>query len=237
MIFNIIIFIRVIIVMIRHTRDSAARQKQSVSKKTILRLMISISGIMFLFGLTWLFAIFTFSVTGLKETFQILFVIFNSFQGFFIFFFICILNKDVLESWREVISCGKYRSKLLHPSPVKPVAVRKYNAKNAGFTSSSAGKYSATETLKDSYDSSTLTSQSATFKSIENVPKTVKIVTETSTCNRVEVTPDTNQNQVINGENKTTTSCRRKVDVRVVIHVHSDSDSDLDDSEYEIEQV
>ena len=146
--------------MVRHTKDTASRQGKAVSNKTILRLLVSISGVMLLFGLTWIFAILTFSVTGLRETFQILFVIFNSFQGFFIFVFVCILNKEVLESWREIISCRTYRSKLLHPSPIKVIAANKYNQANtgtSGFSSSSGAKYaSQTSTTKDSYDSNTL---------------------------------------------------------------------------------
>lgn len=146
--------------MVRHTRDTASRQGKAVSNKTILRLLISISGVMLLFGLTWTFAILTFSVIGLRETFQILFVIFNSFQGFFIFIFVCILNKEVLESWWEIISCRTYQSKLLHPSPIKVIAADKYNQANTGstgFSSSSGAKYtSQTSTTKDSCDSNTL---------------------------------------------------------------------------------
>ena len=79
-------------------------------------MLISIAGVIFLFGLSWLFAILTFSVGGLRETFQILFTIFNSLQGFFIFLFLCVFNKDALESWKTFVSCVRYRSNLLHPS-------------------------------------------------------------------------------------------------------------------------
>ena len=68
---------------------------------------------MFLFGLTWLFAILTFSVTGLRETFQILFTLLNSFQGFFILLFFCAINKEARESWKEIFGSGR-QSKLLH---------------------------------------------------------------------------------------------------------------------------
>ena len=165
--------------MVRHTKDTAARLKKPVSRKTIIRLMISIGGVMFLFGLTWLFAILTFSVNGLRETFQILFVVFNSFQGLFIFLFVCVLNKEVLESWKEFLSCGRYTSKLLHPTPARIVAVRKYqtNTNSTGFGSSSAGGKNNSEALKSSYDSSTLSIQTihqparACNLSIENMQK------------------------------------------------------------------
>ena len=77
---------------------------------------------MFLFGLTWLFGALTvtgFGGSGASTAFQILFVIFNAFQGFFIFLFLCVFSKDARESWLEVFTCGRYKSKLLHPSQAK----------------------------------------------------------------------------------------------------------------------
>ena len=77
---------------------------------------------MFLFGLTWLFGALT--ITGFGDSrastaFQVLFVILNAFQGFFIFLFFCVFSKDARESWMEVFTCGRYQSKFLHPSQVK----------------------------------------------------------------------------------------------------------------------
>ena len=66
---------------------------------------------MALFGLTWLFAIFTVSFSGQNGVFQILFTIFNSFQGFFIFLFFCVLNKEARDSWKEL-----FRSKYTYKS-------------------------------------------------------------------------------------------------------------------------
>lgn len=132
--------------------------------------MISISGVMFLFGLTWLFAILTFSVTGFRETFQILFTVFNSLQGLFIFIFFCIFNKEALESWKELLSCGKYRSALLHPSQAKyssSAATKKTKqiyTRSTGITASSGGKYSS-ELSKSDYNSSTITKSNIYEKS------------------------------------------------------------------------
>ena len=77
--------------------------------------MISVIGIMSLFGLTWLFAVLTFDlpINQLKKTFDSFFVIFNSFQGLFIFFFCAVLSQEIRESWKELLSCGRYQSKLL----------------------------------------------------------------------------------------------------------------------------
>ena len=98
------------------------RLKKHMEPKTVLRLIFSISGIMFLFGLTWLFAAFTFTIAGndvLRITFQALFTVFASFQGFFIFLFFCAFTKEARESWREFLSCGRYKSEHLHPSHYK----------------------------------------------------------------------------------------------------------------------
>ena len=91
---NMIFFICVIVVVSRHTKEKADQTKWTVTKKQILRIMFSISGVLFLFGLTWAFFILTFSVSGLREMFQILFTIFNSLQGFFVFAFI-LFTKDL----------------------------------------------------------------------------------------------------------------------------------------------
>ena len=105
MVFNVVIFACVIVVLIRYVKGTAAQKNESVSKGTVLRLMGSISGVMFLFGLTWLFAILTFSsTTHFREAFQALFTFFNSLQGFFIFLFFCVFNKEVIELWKELIS-------------------------------------------------------------------------------------------------------------------------------------
>ena len=96
---------------------------QKMGYKKIIFLMIRISGVMALFGLTWLFAILTVvSVTGLQEMFQILFTIFNSFQGCFIFIFLCVLDQKVRKSWKRIYikvkSCllpKKLKSAKKHP--------------------------------------------------------------------------------------------------------------------------
>ena len=108
-IINAVIFIWVIVVVRRHTQKKTTQMKQIIPTKQILRITCSISGVLFLFGLTWGFFILTFSVSGLRETFQILFTVFNSFQGFFVFAFI--LFTEGFGYWKAILSCEKYRSK------------------------------------------------------------------------------------------------------------------------------
>ena len=122
LIVNVVIFVSVIGVLVKHTLDKLDRTREEMNIKTAIRLFISIAGIMLLFGLTWLFGALT--VTGLRDTtastaFQIIFVICNAFQGFFFFFFFCVFNKDARDLWLELLSCGRYQSKRLHSSQVK----------------------------------------------------------------------------------------------------------------------
>ena len=122
LIVNVVIFVLVIGVLIKYTLNKLDRTKEQINIKTAIRLVISIAGVMFLFGLTWLFGALT--VTGIRDTtastaFQVLFVICNAFQGFFIFFFLCVFNEDARDLWLELLSCGRYQSKSLRSSQVK----------------------------------------------------------------------------------------------------------------------
>ena len=122
LIINVVIFVSVIGVLVKHTLNKLDRTKEKMNIKTAIRLFISIAGIMLLFGLTWLFGALT--VTGLRDTtastaFQVIFVICNAFQGFFFFFFFCVFNKDARDLWLELLSCGRYQSKPLHSPQVK----------------------------------------------------------------------------------------------------------------------
>ena len=116
----------VIGVLIKHTyRKTPGYKKGQLNKKKMIKLLISIAGVMFLFGLTWLFGALT--ITGLGDSrastaFQVFFVILNAFQGFFIFLFFCVFNTKARESWLEVFCCGHYKSKSLHPSQGKPAS-------------------------------------------------------------------------------------------------------------------
>ena len=103
MVFNLILFIWVIVVVVQHIRRKTFQANQKLEHKKIIETIIRLSSVMSLFGLTWLFAILTISVPGLRETFQILFTIFNSFQGAFVFLFFCVLNKEARKSWKSVI--------------------------------------------------------------------------------------------------------------------------------------
>ena len=121
LIFNAVIFIVVIYiyVLLKRTKRNVSKiiKKKQGYQKTTLQLLIGITGVMFLFGLTWVFGALTISDASL--VFQIFFVIFNAFQGFFIFLFFCVFSREARELWKETLSCGRYKSKLLHSSQAR----------------------------------------------------------------------------------------------------------------------
>ena len=114
LIFNFIIFIWIAVILILHARRTSARKMETMNYKSTGQLMISIGGVSALFGITWLFAILTFSLPGLREAFQILFTLFNSLQGFFIFLFFCAISKEARESWKELVFGSAQRSELIN---------------------------------------------------------------------------------------------------------------------------
>lgn len=123
MAFNVIAFVCIIFVLIRQVRrrsraSQTIEKKAAVGYKKIIYFMVRIGGVMGLFGLAWLFAILTaVSVSGLQETFQILFTVFNSFQGCFIFIFLCVLDPKARELWRQIYV--QMKRSLIKPSDEK----------------------------------------------------------------------------------------------------------------------
>ena len=104
LLFNTVVFVAVICVLIKHSRKRMPNKTQA-SRLAVVRLMIKIMGVMTLFGLMWVFGAFT--IREASTTFQILFAIFNSLQGFFIFLFFCVFGKEGRELWLQVLCCGK----------------------------------------------------------------------------------------------------------------------------------
>ena len=101
-VFNAIVFIAVVKVLIRHS-------KKTTNSRWSIRLMIFIVRLVMYLGLTWLFGALT--AREASTAFQYMFVIFNGFQGFFLFVFLCMIGKDARELWIELILCRQPRSK------------------------------------------------------------------------------------------------------------------------------
>ena len=133
------------------------QKNERMNAKTAIRLLISIIGVMFLFGLTWLFGALT--VTGASLAFQVLFALFNSLQGFFIFIFFCVCSNDARELWKEILTCRRCRSESSYTS-----RRYRYDVSNKGLlkknTADTLSTAAATSTLgyattRPEFDSST----------------------------------------------------------------------------------
>ena len=155
--FNAVIFVMVISVLVKHAKKSKTKvlSKDSADKKVTLRLLISITGVMFLFGLTWIFGALTISDASL--VFQIFFVLFNAFQGFFIFLFFCVFSREARELWRETLSCGRYKSKLLHTSqarftPSTGATKKPKNTVSSNLLATSIPKFATSEATSESLE-------------------------------------------------------------------------------------
>ena len=115
LIFNIVIYVLIIGAIIRHTlRKNKRKSKSSLTVSVAVKMLVFYSGIMVLFGLTWLFAIFAF-ITEPNVSFvvQFFFAVFNTFQGFLIFLFFVLLNGDSRNAWKSVLCLWTKRSKKL----------------------------------------------------------------------------------------------------------------------------
>ncbi|XP_003385399.2 PREDICTED: adhesion G-protein coupled receptor G2-like [Amphimedon queenslandica] len=101
LLFNLVIFVIIIIVVIKHNLKKNKRLGKSMKTKDAIKMLIPLAGVMLLFGLTWIFGVFTFiSEPGVSNTVQFLFIFFNAFQGFFIFLFFVIFSSESRDAWR-----------------------------------------------------------------------------------------------------------------------------------------
>ena len=128
-VFNTVIYSLVIRVLVKHTiqKKRIDFKKSSFTVLEVIKLILSICGIMFLFGLTWIFAIFTFISPNRDISFalQFVFAFFNAFQGFWICLFFVFLNSEARESWKALIfPCAK--KKVLAVSKTNAPSENKY---------------------------------------------------------------------------------------------------------------
>ena len=93
----------VLILVMRGLSKGQSKLKASKTKSNDAYVQVRIAfACSVLLGLTWLFAVL--AVGKLTDTFQWLFCIFNSFQGFFIFIFYTARNKDARIEWKRMLS-------------------------------------------------------------------------------------------------------------------------------------
>ena len=100
-------FAVVVIIICNSSRRKNKGKERAGKRKSTVRTLASLTGVMVLFGLTWVFAAFT--VRSASVVFQFLFAIFNSLQGFFIFLFFVVLAKEARELWLVACGCKKQK--------------------------------------------------------------------------------------------------------------------------------
>ena len=110
--------------------------------KQVVKTLISLVGINFLFGITWLFAIFTFDTDSVSVAFalQFLFAFFNALQGFFIFFFFVVLNDDARQLWKKLLCPCKKKAKPIISTSKKGL-VKSSDGGDVGTLSSALPSY------------------------------------------------------------------------------------------------
>ena len=118
-----------------------------MTKTEAIKLLLSSFGIICLFGLTWVFAVFTFTSHNSNISFalQFVFSFFNVFQGFGIFLFFVVLSSDARDEWRRLLckclikeeSSSKYEppsisTKFTNVKSSKPYHSTSHSSKNGG---------------------------------------------------------------------------------------------------------
>ena len=157
LIFNFIIYVVVLRKLIKHVLDRNKRKsnKYTMTTTEAVKLLLSSVGIMCLFGITWLFAVFTFTSSNADVYFalQFLFAFFNAFQGFYIFLFFVVLSSDAREAWKGLLckcltkeeSSSKYEP---HSSSTKTTNV-KTSKPYSSYSSKTASTFANSKTEED----------------------------------------------------------------------------------------
>ncbi|XP_029656274.1 adhesion G-protein coupled receptor G6-like [Octopus sinensis] len=96
----ILIFNFILISLVTWRLISPQRNKRFDRKRSIVR-VLGLVGLLFLFGLTWVFAFF--AVSEAATVFRYLFLVCNTLQGIFIFVFYCLYKKDTRDGVKEFV--------------------------------------------------------------------------------------------------------------------------------------
>ncbi|PWA18670.1 hypothetical protein CCH79_00005668, partial [Gambusia affinis] len=99
---NIGVFIMVLI-QIKLMRAN----KPLAKSRSALQDFRAVAGLTVLLGLTWSLGFFSFEAG--RGVLIYLFAICNSFQGFFVFVFHCLMKENVRKQWKTYLCCGRFR--------------------------------------------------------------------------------------------------------------------------------
>jgi len=104
MVMNLLLFFPIV----REIQNHIYMREKTQRKHELLRRVLSTFSCSLLLGLTWLFGFFIMLNRETARAFEWLFCIFNSLQGFFIFVFHVLRNKEAIGYWRHcIVGCSK----------------------------------------------------------------------------------------------------------------------------------
>ena len=95
---NFVVLVMVMRVLTQKNNASSQKQKGKVQARIAFACAT-------LLGLTWIFGLL--AIGEMTYAFQLLFTIFNSLQGFFIFVFYTLMNKPVQKKWKRLLRLTK----------------------------------------------------------------------------------------------------------------------------------
>ena len=165
-IFNVCIFISSSYVVVKLRINQQKRNlplsnnnKLPMSSKDACKLLALLAGFMFLLGISWIILMFTIvgADTSIYGAFAVqwLFVFFNSLQGFFLFVFFVVLNRDARKLWLVCLrSCfNRSSTKLKNLSSTDKTVSTKLNE----YTNSGKQNHITSETATTSVHLETIT--------------------------------------------------------------------------------
>ena len=149
--FNSVMFVCILTVFIRHKRQ---RMQKNTFRST-MKSFVGITGVMVLFGLSWLFGALTFNSVA-RMGFSYIFTIFNAFQGCFLFLSLVVWSEEGRSLWLSVITCRRYgrkQSRRFTNSTIVPLSDKRSTAENSKrLDSISSGQISCLPSAgKDSF--------------------------------------------------------------------------------------
>ena len=186
MIFNICVFISSSYVVIKLKINQQKRNQPlsntkkkvpTMSSKNTCKLLALLAGFMFLLGLSWLILMFTVvgADTNIYAAFAIqwLFVFFNSLQGFFLFVFFVVLNRDARKLWLVYFHscCNRSSTKFKNLSSSEKTASTKL-AENSNSDMKGRQNLTSETAMTISMDLETVNNTSAgvLLTSVETIP-------------------------------------------------------------------
>ena len=105
--FNVVMFILILQKLTCGRNKNLVRSSDRDKKQSITRAINAIA-ICAVLGLTWVFGFLTIVENRTSSlAFQVLFCLFNSLQGLFIFVLFCVRPEEVRHVWKKWLACGK----------------------------------------------------------------------------------------------------------------------------------